>query len=138
MLLPTLRKACNAPAQISGAVNSREPCWLLPLRRTAVRRNGYLTPRFRQHFYTRLRNGKAFWFNLPLLSYKVFLLSFNFFYLPTNSPRLYDFFRSFGDFSSAFSPCSYLRHRRCLDEGKLLLLLMSKAKFCKWEPSVLL
>jgi len=48
------------------------------------------------------RNGKAFWFNLPLLVYKAFLLSFNFFYLPTNSPRLYDFFRSFGDFSSAF------------------------------------
>ena len=28
MPLPTLRKACNAPAQISGAVNSRAPCKL--------------------------------------------------------------------------------------------------------------
>jgi len=48
------------------------------------------------------RNGKAFWFNLPLLVYKVFLLSFNFFYLPTNSPRLYATLISYGDFSVAF------------------------------------
>jgi len=75
-------------AQTSGKPNSRAPWWLLPLRRTTVRRNGFLTPRFRQHFYTRLRNGKAFWFNLPLLSYKAFLLSFNFFILfsPPNVP----------------------------------------------------
>ena len=66
--LPCARLVCNAMAQTSERPNSRAPCWLLPLRRTTVRRNGFLTPRFRQYFYTRLRNGKAFWFDLPYLT----------------------------------------------------------------------
>jgi len=49
--------------QTSGKPNSQASCWLLPLRRTTVR-----------------RNGKAFWFNLPLLVYKAFLFSLTFFY----------------------------------------------------------
>jgi len=61
---PALRMVWNLVAQTSGKPNSQALCWLLPLRRTTVR-----------------RNGKAFWFNLPLLVYKAFLFSLTFFFI---------------------------------------------------------